>query len=89
MKLTIEINDQKLAEHVENLVAEQIASKLRAELGADKGRLSYQYHIEIRKIIREVIKENYDALAKEAVSAAAKSIENRAVKNKLLKALEE
>ena len=85
MKLTIEINDKKVADHIEKLIAEQIAS----ELGAGKEHLSYRYHTEIREIIREVMRENYDALAKEAVSAAAKSIENRAVKNKLLKALEE
>lgn len=85
MKLTIEINEQKVADHIEKLIAEQIAS----ELGAGKEHLSYRYHREVREIIREVMRENYDALAKEAVSAAAKSIENRAVKNKLLKALEE
>ena len=85
MKLTIEINDQKVADHIEEIIAEQIAR----ELGAGKEHLSYRYHTEVREIIREVMRENYDALAKEAVSAAAKSIENRAVKNKLLKALEE
>ena len=85
MKLTIEINDQTVSEHIEKLIAEQIAD----ELGAGKEHLSYRYHTEVREIIREVMRENYDALAKEAVSAAAKSIENRAVKNKVLKALEE
>jgi hypothetical protein len=35
------------------------------------------------------MKENYDALAKEAISAAAKSIENRALKEKIKAVLEE
>ena len=85
MELTIKINDKKVAEHIEKLIAEQIAH----ELGAGREHLSGRYHVEVRSVIREVLKENFDMLAKEAVSAAATSIENRAVKNKIMKALEE
>lgn len=85
MELTIKIDDQKVAEHIEKLIAEQIAH----ELGAGCEHLSYRYHTEVRSVIREVMKENFDMLAKEAISAAAKSIENMAIKNKVLKALEE
>ena len=85
MELTIKIDDQKVAEHIERLIAEQVAR----ELGVGHEHISYRYHTEVRSVIREVMRENFDMLAKEAVSAAATSIENRAIKNKILKALEE
>ena len=88
MKLTIEIDENKVKEHIEKLVSEQIANELAREFGVNEGHLSYRYHVDIRAIMREVIKENYDMLAKEAVSAAAKSIENKAIKEKMKQILE-
>lgn len=90
MKITIEIDDREIEQNVTDLVCHQLAAELYKELrGSRDTSLTYRYHVEVRKIIREVLKDNYDVLAKEAVSAAAKSIENRALKEKIRAALEE
>lgn len=90
MKITIEIDQEAIEKNVTDIVSNQLAQELYKELrGSRDDSLSYRYHVEVRQIIREVMKENYDALAKEAVSAAAKSIENRALKEKIRAALEE
>lgn len=87
--ITIDIDENEIADRVKDLVSERIAQQLQHEI-IDRGdHLSYRYHTEVRSIIREVMKENYEALAKEAVDAAAKSIENKAFKSKVLKLLEE
>lgn len=89
MKITIDIDEQEIAERVKELVSDRLAKKLQDEI-IDRGdHLTYCYHTEVRKIIREVMQNNYDVLAKEAVNAASKSIENRAVKSKLLELLKE
>lgn len=89
MTLTIEIDEQEIADTVKELVVDRAATQIHREMIGNGEHFRYQYHTLVREIIREVLKDNYDVLAKEAVDAAAKSIENRAVKNKLLKALEE
>jgi len=90
MKITIEIDQEAIEQNVTDLVSNQLAIELYKELrGSRDTSLTYRYHTEVRKIIREVMKENYDALAKEAVAAAAKSIENRALKEKIRAALED
>ena len=89
MKITIEIDNEAIENNVTDLVSKRLAEELYKELRGSRDTISYHYHVEVRKIIREVLKENYDALAKEAVSAAAKSIENRALKEKIRAALEE
>lgn len=90
MKITIEVDNEEIEKNVTDLVSNQLAQELYKELRGSRGdSLTYCYYIEVRKIIREVLKENYDALAKEAVSAAAKSIENKALKEKIRAALEE
>ena len=90
MKITIEIDNEAIEKNVTDLVSNQLAAELYKELRGSRGTsLTYLYHVEVRKIIREVMKDNYDVLAKEAVSAAAKSIENRALKEKIRAALEE
>ena len=83
MKITIEVDEKVVEQNVTDLVCHQLASQLYKELGGRGDSLSYRYHVEIREIIRKVMKENYDALAKEAVSAAAKSIEDKAMKETL------
>lgn len=90
MKITIEIDNEAIEQNVTDLVSNQLAQELYKELRGSRGdSLTYRYHVEVRKIIREVLKDNYDALAKEAIAAAAKSIENRALKEKIRAALEE
>ena len=90
MKITIEIDQEAIEQNVTDLVSNQFANELYKELrGSHDTSLTYRYHTEVRKIIREVMKENYDVLTKEAVAAAAKSIENRALKEKIRAALEE
>lgn len=90
MKITIEIDQEAIEQNVTDLVSNQLANELYKELRDSRDTsLTYRYQVEVRKIIREVMKENYDALAKEAVAAAAKSIENRALKEKIRAALEE
>ena len=90
MKITIEIDQEAIEQNVTDLVSNQIAQELYKELrGSRDDSLTYRYHTDVRQIIREVMKENYDILAKEAVSAAAKSIENRALKEKIRAALED
>ena len=90
MKITIEVDNDSIEKNVTELVSNKLAEEVYRELrGSRDTSLSYRYHIEVRKIIREILKENYDALAKCAVSAAAKSIENRALKEKIRAALEE
>ena len=49
MELTIRVDDQKVAEHIEKLIAEQIAH----ELGAGREHLSGRYHVEVRSVIRD------------------------------------
>ena len=72
MKITIEIDNEAIEQNVTDLVSNQLAQELYKELrGSRDTSLTYRYHVEIRKIIREVLKDNYDVLAKEAVSAAA------------------
>lgn len=90
MEITIKVDNEAIEQNVTDIISKQLAQELYKELrGSRNTSLSYQYHVEVRKIIREVLKENYDALAKEAVSAAAKSIEARALKEKVRAVLEE
>ena len=89
MTIKIEIDNEAIEQNVTDLVSQQLAAELYKELrGRRDISLTYRYHVEVRKIIREVLKDNYDALAKEAIAAAAKSIENRALKEKIMVALE-
>ena len=90
MELTIEVDNKAIEQAVTEAVTNQLAAELYKELrGSRQDTLSYRYHTEIRDVIRQVMRENYDALAKEAISAAAKSIENRALKEKIKAVLEE
>ena len=69
MKITVEIDNEAIEQNVTELVSKQLAAELYKELrGSRDMSLTYRYHVEVRKIIREVLKENYDALAKEAIS---------------------
>ena len=90
MKITVEIDESIIEQNVTDIVSKQIASELHRELaGRDKNHLSYRYHVDVRAIIREVLKDNLDAITREAVSATAKTIERKALKDKLKEILEE
>lgn len=86
MKITIEIPDEVIEEEVKNRVIDEMAKRI---IGESRTAEKYTYRHAIKDIVREVIKEDKDNLAKRAVEAAAVSIENRAVKKAMTKKLED
>lgn len=83
MRFTIEISDEEIIEQAKQIAAEKLARQIRDDYY--EGRVLRKM---AKEVMREAIRENMDILADRAVSAAAKSIENRAVK-KLLDKLQE
>lgn len=83
MKVTLEIPEEEILEMAKRIAAERLADAMR-----DRYYEARSLDRSIKEVIRESIKPNMDTLADRAVSAAAKSIENRAVK-KLLDKLQE
>lgn len=75
MKITVEIPDEELKEMVMRNISDRIAQNMYH--GWHEG---YVYKKEIKEIIREFIKSDIDNLSERAVTAAAKSIENRSLK---------
>ena len=75
MKIEIEIPDEELKAMVSEKLSERIAQNMYH--GWHEG---YVYKKEIKEIIREFIKSDIDNLSERAVTAAAKSIENRSLK---------
>ena len=75
MKITIEIPDEELETMVKEKLSERIAQHMYN--GWHEG---YVYRKEIKEIVRELIKSDIDNLSDRAVTAAAKSIENRSLK---------
>lgn len=85
MKIELELPDGEILEMAKRIAAEHIAdTMIKNEYGG-----SYAYRKTIKEIVREVIRSDIDNLSDRAVSAAAKSIENRAVKKMMTKILEE
>ena len=83
MKLTIDIQEDEIAEIAKQIIAERVAAEIvKSEYG--NGRF---YRDTIKAAVREVIRSDIDNLSDRAVIAASKSIENRAVK-KLIDKLE-
>ena len=83
MKLTIDIQEDEIADIAKQIIAERVAAEfVKSEYG--NGRF---YRNTIRDVVREVIRSDIDNLSDRAVVAASKSIENRAVK-KLIDKLE-
>lgn len=83
MKLTIDIQEDEIAEIAKQIIAERVAAEvIKSEYGC--GRF---YRDTIKNVVREVIRSDIDNLSERAVIAASKSIENRAVK-KLIDKLE-
>lgn len=83
MKLTIDIQEDEIAEIAKQMIAERVTAEVvKSEYG--NGRF---YRNTIKDVVREVIRSDIDNLSDRAVIAASKSIENRAVK-KLIDKLE-
>ena len=78
MKIVVEIPDEEITTAVKEIVAERIAKEITSKWYA-----GLEYRRDIKEVIREVIKEDKENLADRAVAAAAKSIENSAVKKML------
>lgn len=79
MRLTIDIQEDEIAEIAKQIIAERVAAEvIKSEYG--NGRF---YRNTIKEIVREVIRSDIDNLSDRAVIAASKSIENRAVKKLL------
>lgn len=83
MKIEIELPDEEIFEMAKGIAAKHIADNI-VYRGYGEG---YAYRKIIKEVVRDVIRSDIDNLSNRAVSAAAKSIENRAVK-KLLAQLE-
>lgn len=83
MKITVDIPEEEITNLAKQMAAEELAENIRK--GWHEGRL---YRNLCKEVIREVIRANMDDLSDRAVSAAAKSIENKAIKKMLDKALE-
>lgn len=84
MTITIEIPDEELKAAVLAEVSDRIAKNIHS--GYHEGRL---YMKDIKEIVREIIKSDIDNLSERAVNAAAKSIENKAIKKTLDKMFED
>ena len=78
MKITIEIPDEEIREAIKERVADKMAAEFYKGWHA-----GHEYRRDIKEVVREVIKDDKDNLADRAVAAAAKSIENSAVKKML------
>lgn len=86
MELNITLTDEEIKEAVLAIVAKRTAEDLDLETYSS---LKYVTRKEVKAVIRDLLKEHMDELADRAVSAAAKSIENRAVKKLLDRISEE
>lgn len=84
MKFEIEIDEEKLADRVEAVLVEYAVEAIRKEWGA-----GYQFRQDSKNIMREAIRANMDELSERAVAAAATSIANRAIKEKMKEILNE
>lgn len=78
MKIVVEIPDEEITAAVKEIVTERVANAITSEWYAGR-----EYRRDIKEVVREVIKEDKKNLADRAVAAAAKSIENSAVKKML------
>ena len=82
MKIVIEIDDDKLREQLEEEVRRVVIQDAVEETRKAWGN-GYRFRTDAKAVMREVIRENMDIFADKAIAAAAKSIENRAIRQKL------
>lgn len=84
MKITVNIDDQELIEAAKEVAIRRIADDIFSDY-----RAGYCYKQVIKDCVREAIKKDIDGLSERAVAAAAKTIENRAIKKMFDKVLTE
>lgn len=84
MKITVNIDDQEMIEAAKEIAIQRIAVDIFSNL-----RSGNIYKNAIKECIREVIKQNIDDLSSRAVTAASKTIENKAIKKMFDKVLTE
>ena len=77
MTITVNLTDEEIKDAVLQIVAKKTAEAMDSEFGSS---IQYVTRREVKAVIRELLKERMDELADRAVTAAAKSIENRAMK---------
>lgn len=78
MEYRIGIDEEKIAKAVEERLIEELTVALKASWG-----MGHVFRKDCKEVIREIIRENIDDFAERAIAAAAKSIENRAIKQKM------
>lgn len=84
MKITVNIDDQELIEAAKEVAIRRIADDIFSRIY--EGNI---YKNAVKECIREAIRQNIDDLSNRAVTAAAKTIENKAMKKMLDKVLNE
>lgn len=78
MEYRIGIDEGKIAKLVEERLVEELTDAVKQSWG-----IGYAFRRDCKEVMREVIRENIDDFAERAIAAAAKSIENRAIKQKM------
>lgn len=90
MKITIEIDEQEIAEAVMQVIINNAVKTVEKELYGDgRGYNRRIYQDAIKTGVREVIRKNIDDLADRAVEAAAYTISHKALKEKINSILED
>lgn len=77
MNISIEIPEEVIKKAVLGIIAEDITRQLYSKHGSSA---LYVTNREVKEVIRELFKERMDVFAEKAIKAAAKSIENKAIK---------
>lgn len=84
MKIELEIDEKEILDGAVAIVTSEVAKKILRD--TYEGRV---YRDEIKRVVRECIRGDIENLSDRAVAAAAKSIENKAVKKMINKLVEE
>lgn len=75
MQIVINLDEDEITERAKRIAADNLASDIR-----NRCYLGNTYKNLCKEVIREAIAKNIDDLSERAVVAAAKSIENKAIK---------
>lgn len=92
MKITVEISDEELRERILNKLVHDAAEQIETDLWEKSwGTTRYLriYDKAITEGVRALLKEHIDNLSERAVSAAAKTIANKGIKQLTERLLEE
>ena len=82
MRIVIEIDDDKLREQLEEEVRSILVHDA-VEAARKSWGEGYRFRTDTKAVMREIIRENMDMFADKAIAAAAKSIENRAIRQRM------